>query len=283
MTVQSRWFLCGVLILWMLAGCKDAKKEAYELASCPKRGSCTKPNRCLRSKEGRICVQPCAKDQDCPESMRCSGRHGGRFGISVQGSFCRRALVDVGGSCVALKDGCRKGLMCFDSHCARRCKTDQQCADHERCIPFTRKNFTYAVAFRVCLRSDQKEDAPCGGDKLRCTRGLVCIDKRCTRPCKRDRDCGSKKRCEGAVYPQSYLVGIGNPSYYYCMDASLSEGASCKKGPSTCQYGLQCISGICRKLCKTDEDCQGETTCRGKAWKNKYVAGIGRPDYLFCK
>lgn len=284
--MKIRWvWLCGVVLLWGgLVGCKDAKKEAYELKPCSQ-GGCTKPNRCLNSREGRVCIHPCSKDQDCPASMRCSGQHGGRFGISVQGSFCRRSLVGVGGSCRALKDGCQKGLMCFDGQCTQPCKKDDQCPSNERCISFVTKRFGVQTGsgFRVCLKAEQKEDQACDSSKLLCSRGLACMGKRCTKYCKNDQHCGPQKRCHGAGYYQAYMVSIGKPDFYYCMQASLQAGASCQKGPFTCQYGLECISGLCRKLCKSDDDCPGETSCQGRGWRNKYLAGIGNPDFLFCR
>ena len=286
--IRKTMLLCFVLVGGLVVtGCENAEKQALKVVSCKSSRTCKKPNFCLRSRSGKFCVHPCKTDANCPKPMLCSGRHGGRFGLSDRGGYCRRAAVGPGGSCRAIQDGCKKGLGCFRGLCRVQCKANRNCGKGERCVTISAKGLVRPGKrlFRACLKASVKEGGFCGKGGRLCRRGLRCVSKRCVRLCRSHRGCSPLQKCAGAAYKR-YSVGIGKPSYRYCIRATLRENAVCggRGRRVTCRRGMLCVNKRCARLCRSNADCSGGRRCHGRGWRRKgFGLRTGKPDFRFCK
>ena len=278
--------LCGLLaLLFLVSACRDAKQEALALTECRKAEDCKDPNHCF----GGTCVAPCERDADCAPSWLCSGRRD--FGIAETRTykFCRPATVEVGGSCKAVKDGCKKGLNCFKDQCKGPCEADKDCPGTERCLSIVIGGIVKQdELFKTCLPANEKEGQACDDYKEKmCARGLICLRGHCRKHCGGDEDCEAPKSCSAYSMPF-------NPSkrqyVYYCVAGTLKEGDACNADTdlppeATCQRGLICDSKKkkCAELCESDGDCGKGRKCEGEEWEANVMVRWKNPTFRFCK
>jgi hypothetical protein len=235
-------------------------------------------------------VAPCNGDTACASGWLCTGRED--FGLADRKTYtyCRPAAVDAGGSCKAVKDGCKAGLNCFNDQCEGPCSADADCPDAERCLSVV-VGFMYDAEklFKLCVPANVNEGQICDDGKEQfCARGLTCLKGICRKPCGNDDDCDAPGSC--SAFSMVLPAPGKRHNVYYCEAGTLNEGDACEvewdlPPEKTCRRGLICDSAQkkCAVLCKAHEDCSDGRTCTGEEWDKNALTRLDEPHFRFCK
>ncbi|MBX7097780.1 MAG: hypothetical protein K1X89_08715 [Myxococcaceae bacterium] len=253
---------------------------------------------------------PCAKDAECPSTLRC--RSGACGPICLDDSECGTAQVCQGGTCqprpeCVKTEDCATGFSCTAGKCA--CTGDSACLANQTCLNgqcMTRKPCT---ANADCAGSGGRCELTQGQCLPVCRLGSDCapmLDPRvalaiysclmgtCTRRCLNDQTCGmSGLICQGGLCEAAQCKTMSDcPMNQYCTSANFGRCAEytvctssdqcdkdheCLKFPSgQCPPGFDCSKSICqeRQRCVIDGDCvPAATTANPMPAQNGYCSG----------
>lgn len=234
-----------------------------------------------------VCSKQCDKDQACGKNEACIPIVTKKF-VGKQKKLyklCLKAKLRDGDRCGKKRKGlCGRGLTCAKGRCRRPCKDDKSCPQTQRCAGYHR-SYRVGVGFRsfnYCVRASAKEGDRCGKRGGTCVRGLICVSRTCRKICENQAGCGEDQKCIGGGY-RSRFRRFGKPDFRFCLDAHVEEGERCGTNATVCKHKLYCWYGRCRRPCRRSRDCRGRRRCRGRYWKNKFMKGVGRPDYRYCR
>lgn len=262
--------------------CRRASSGLGESCKGIEKG-CKRGLGCFRGKCHKQCKthDTCGKKEACVPivTKKLVGRGKSLYKV------CLTATLRNGDRCgKKVKGLCQRNLVCAERRCMRPCKNDNQCRSSQRCRGYHR---SYRVgvgfqSFNYCVNATQKEGESCSRKRGACVRGLTCISRICRKICKSASGCGEEQKCIGAGYTNRFRT-FGKPDFRYCLDATREEGETCGTTKTVCKHKLYCWYGRCRRPCRRSRDCTGRRRCRGRYWKNKYMKGVGRPDYRYCR
>ncbi len=251
--------LPGLLLVGALgvAGCAKKDTDAPMFEACSPDKHCKEPNICLSFTEDPkrgYCLKLCDKPGDCPDGLRCTGRHQKAAGAAD--TYCRKPVVGLGGDCKKPGKGCQAGLRCFEGKCQAACRTDEQCKDSKtRCVPILVDSLTakeQTKLFSLCLTAERKEGKACSNVGPFCARDHFCYDKKCVQGCKNDRACGKKRICDGQLYlgkdAAKRAKAKAKPDQLFCRKTA-RKGRPCHHNLHlSCRRGLTCVKFHCRKV-----------------------------------
>lgn len=170
----------------------------------------------------------------------------------------------------------------------------QHCPDSQYCVPYRDRDGSMEVIKGVCATSKCAQDDDCD-DPTKTTDDLaICVAIRpavgaCLTGCQvrvKDSDGTYSDQCApaaGGPRQACQPLGTGNAERLVCLEMvepPAEEGALCTPVTNTCDLGMACLNGQCRRYCNPSNG----VPCTGRCVPSTARDGLdpSKPLYAYC-